>query len=151
MLLSSSNAFACECVDVFNNSFLGNTKRFEFIVKGKIGKNDMDFLTLRIEEIYKGKIKEATIHLGYAFGCDNLLTFEPGDQIIIGLEKIDSGSYPDFFVAPGCITSAVIIEGQKAFVPEYQLPMFKKPKIELFRRKMNLEAFEKKIKRRAGS
>ncbi len=150
ILLSFSKAFACECANVFNNSFLGNTDRFDFIVKGKIIKEDFDSLTLQIEEIYKGEIKKDTIFLGVGFGCDNLFTFKEGDKIITGLQRFDSPDYPNTFIAPGCVTSAVYVKGKDAYAPVFQLPMFNNPKISIFRSKMDLHALERKIRRKVG-
>lgn len=150
ILLISSRVFACECVNGFNISFLGNVKSFDFIVKGNIVKGETDYSTLIIEEVFKGAIKGDTINLIDAFGCDLLLMVDPGDRIIIGLEKFDSSNYSKAYTAPGCITSAFYIKGEKAFAPELQLPMFKKPKIARFRSRMKLHVLERKIRRRVG-
>ncbi len=151
ILLSSSKAFACECADDFDNSFLGNTDSFDFIVKGKVDTEDFDSVTLIIEETYKGDILKDTITIGGYTLCDNLLFFKPGETIIIGLEKFDSPDYPNTYVAPGCVTSAVHVKGQTAYAPEIQLPMFRKPRIELLRRSIGLMELEKKIRRKVGA
>lgn len=151
ILLLSPKAFACECINVVDNSFLGHIKSFDYIVKGKVATEDFDSLTLIIEETYKGGILKDTIKIGGYNFCDNLLFFKPGETIIIGLDKMDSSHYPNTFIAPGCVTSALLIKGKTAYAPEIQLPMFKKPKIELLRRTMDLNALERKIRRRVGS
>lgn len=146
----STRAFTCECANTFDNSFLGNIGSFDFIVKGKVVGEDFGSLTLIVEETYKGVVRD-TIFIKSGFGCDNLMVFIPGEQIIVGLNSFDSPAYPDTFSSPGCVTSALFVEGQKVYAPQLQLPMFKRPKITIFRSRMSLQALERKIRRKVGS
>ena len=147
ILLSSSNVFACECVNVFDTSFMGNTARFDFIVKGKIDKVDLEFVSLKIEEAYKGAISGDNITL-FRGGpdCMHYLDFKHGDTIIIGLVRSYYHDDPLAYMAPGCVTSAVYIKGEQAFAPEVQPPLFKQPKITMFRNRMKLSHFERELK-----
>lgn len=151
ILLSSPKAFACECINSLDNSFLGNSGSFDYIVKGKILTEDFDFVTLIIEETYKGDILNDTITIGGYSLCDNLLFFKSGETIIIGLEQLDSLVNPHTYVAPGCVTSSILIKGQTAYAPEVQLPMFKKPRIELLSRSMGLKTLENKLRRKGAN
>ncbi len=151
ILLSSSKAFACECINSLDNSFLGNTDSFDYIVKGKILTEDFDFVTLVIEETYKGEILNDTITIGGYTFCDNLLFFKPGETIIIGLDQLDSSDNLHTYGAPGCVTSSILVKGQTAYAPEIQLPMFKKPRIEILRRSMGLKTLENRLRRKVGN
>ena len=152
LLLLSSKAFACECVNVVDNSFLGNTKSFDFIVMGEIDCVDPEFVTMKVEEVYKGNIKENTVQLLRGGpDCMHSLDFKPEDKLIIALVNPGYESYPNAYMAPACLTSVIFVEGQKAYTPELQPHMFKKPKISGFESVIKLQALEKMIKREVGT
>jgi hypothetical protein len=152
LLLLSSKAFACECVSVFDNSFLGNTKSFDFIVMGEIVWVTPEFVTMKVEEVYKGSLEENTIQLLRGGpDCMHSLDFKPGDKLIIGLVNPGYESYPNTYMAPACITSVIYVEGQKAYTPETQPHMFEKPKITMFESVLKLATLEELIKRKVRS
>lgn len=152
LLLLSSKAFACECVNVVNNSFLGNIESFDFIVVGEIDQVAPEFVTMKVEEVYKGSIKENTIQLlRGGTDCMHSLDFKPGDKLIIGLVEPVYEYYPNGYMAPACITSVIYVVGKKAYAPEVEPPMFKKPKISMFESTIGLETLEKMIRRKVGS
>ncbi|GHA26344.1 hypothetical protein GCM10007103_04630 [Salinimicrobium marinum] len=152
LLLSSTKTFACECVNVVDNSFLGKTKSFDFIVKGEIDQVAPESVTMTVEEVYKGSIKENTIQLLRGGpDCMHSLDFKPGDKLIIGLVNAYYEQYPNAYMVPGCITSVIYVKGQKAYTPELQPHMFKKPKITMFESTIRLEVLERMIRRKVGS
>jgi hypothetical protein len=142
-------SLACECSRGWGKNFLSNVNQFEFIALGILELDDESPRpAFVITKIYKGQMNTKRVTFSMGGFCDNYLDYKSGTQLIIGLVNAELSSEPTLLSLPGCITSAILVGDRIAEVPENQLPMFGKPRIGIFKRKMTLKHLENRIERK---
>lgn len=152
MICYSSISMGCQCIKSMGSNFLSQVDNFDLIVRGTFHLDKgTDEITLEIEEIYNGEVRTKAIELiRGGLDCNHLLSFEDGQRILIGLNKSPYFGHPNGFVAPGCVTSVLLVTNERvAIVDKMQsLPAVGRQRIGLFAKTMTLGTIEKRIKRR---
>ncbi|MEO9475664.1 MAG: hypothetical protein ABJG41_09015 [Cyclobacteriaceae bacterium] len=143
---SATELLACQCANGLALNFLNKVDRFDAVVMGTYNSDNGEFgISLTIEKVYKGNIDQEEIKLlAGGTDCMHFMSFENGTQLILGLVNSPYSGEPDAYMAFGCSTSVITIDGDKATVAEH-LHMRKQPKIGIFERSMNIKKLEKRI------
>ena len=143
----STELWACQCANGLGRNFLNKIDKFDAIVLGTYNSDNDGFeISLTVEKVYKGNIDQEEIKLlAGGTDCMHSLFFENGTQLILGLVKSPYTGEPDAFMAFGCSTSVIVINGDKAVAAQH-LHMRKQPRIGIFGRTMRFGKLERRIK-----
>ena len=151
LVTHSSLSLGCQCARTFRSNFLSQVKGFDVIVLGTFHTDGQSRATLDVEKVYKGQIDTRSIALiRGGLDCYNMLLFEDGQKIILGLNKSPFVGQSDGFVAQGCITSSIYVNKDevKTGGETKTLPAIGRQRIGFISRTMKLRRIEKKLERR---
>lgn len=143
-----SQVLGCSCYrNPIGDNFLNQVKSFDLIAKGTIIAPSNNTLStfFVIEEVYKGKIENDTLQIVAYDLCDiSFSGMENGKSLVIGFKKKNN-----HYTIPGCATSTLSIDQNKAnglikFLPSVLSIISIKT-----RNSISLQKLKRKIKRRA--
>lgn len=145
--ICSTEILACQCTRGLGLNFLNKIDMFDLVVLGTYNStNSGSDISLTIEKVYKGNIELKKIKLlAGGTDCMHSLTFENGTKLILGLVNSPYSGEPEAYMAYGCLTSVIIIDGDNAVAAEH-LNMRKQPKIGIFGSYMNLRKLKRRTK-----
>ncbi len=138
----------CSCDrNPIGDNFLNQVKSFDLIAKGTIIANSNNTLStfFVLEEVYKGNAENDTIQIVAYNLCDiSFSGMENGESWVIGFKKQNN-----HYTIPGCATSTLSIDQNKAnglirFLPSLLAVIRMKT-----RNSISLQKLKRKIKRRA--
>jgi hypothetical protein len=144
LCLVSTYAFSCTCGQLQSSNFLNQIKKFDAIVEGTFYRDPVSAKGyVIINEVYKGKISNDTIRI-YEGGTDCTEIFDEDLNVtyIIGLLKVTDNDSPDYYLAPSCVTSVLIVKDEVVHA-DHNLHI--KPKISFLKSRMKKDRLVKKI------